>query len=199
VKLGYHIRLFFSRVRLYFFGTRFQWTRVVMDHETMRFMQSLPYRSMRALEISGTNWQKFGFGTYRYTKFSEYDWCAGPLDETFDIIIAEQVLEHVVDPRAALLNARAMLKSGGILVLTTPFLIRVHDLPADCSRWTEQGLAHLLHQCGFPEVETGSWGNRACVKANFDGWVMYVPWKHSLKNEPNFPVVVWAFARTSPA
>lgn len=197
MKLGYHVRLLLTRVRLYFFGTNIEWARVVMHHESLRFMQSLDYRSLRALEISGVNWQKFGFGTYRYTKFSEYDWCAGTLDETFDIIIADQVLEHVVDPRAALLNAREMLKPGGILVLTTPFLIRVHAQPTDCTRWTEQGLAQLLSQCGFAEVQTGSWGNRACVKANFDRWVMYVPWKHSLENEPNFPVVVWAFARTS--
>jgi hypothetical protein len=23
----------------------------------------------------------------------------------------------------------------------------------------------------------------------------YVPWRHSLRNEPNFPIVVWAYTR----
>jgi SAM-dependent methyltransferase len=188
-------RLFFTRLRIYAFGNKENWARVVMDRATRSFVENLDYRSMSALEISGTVWQRFGFQTYRYTKFAEYDWCAGPLDDTFDIVLAEHVLEHVADPRAALLNARAMLRPGGLLLLALPFLIRVHSMPNDCTRWTPAGLEFLLKQCGFAEVETGSWGNRACVRANFDKWATYVPWRHSLRNEPNFPVSVWAFAR----
>jgi hypothetical protein len=29
----------------------------------------------------------------------------------------------------------------------------------------------------------------------FKGWPGWVRWKHSLRNERNFPIVVWAFAR----
>ena len=38
-----------------------------------------------------------------------------------------------------------------------------------------------------------SWGNRQCVVGNFDRWPAYRRW-HSLRNEPDFPVQVWAFA-----
>ena len=41
-------------------------------------------------------------------------------------------------------------------------------------------------------------GNRRCVVANFRGWPSWVRWKHTLRNEPDFPVVVWAFARKPP-
>jgi SAM-dependent methyltransferase len=171
------------------------WARVVMDRETERYVRALDPERLHALEISGTKWRDFGFASYRAAKYPAYDWCAGPLEETFDVVIVEQVLEHVPDPRAALLNARAMVKPGGLFVVTTPFLIRVHEEPMDCTRWTASGLEVLLNQCGFAQVETGSWGNRRCVRANFERWVDYVPWRHSLRNEPNFPVVVWAFAR----
>ncbi len=187
-----------GRIWRYVYGTPQHWTRVVMDRETDRYVRALDFGSLHALEISGDKWSSFGFATYRsvrYRKGTEYDWCAGPLDERFDIILAEQVLEHVADPRAALLNARTMLRPGGVLVLTTPFLIRRHDDPIDCSRWTPLGLEYLLKQCGFLDVETGAWGNRRCVRANFERWARYVPWRHSLRNEPNFPVSVWAFAR----
>jgi hypothetical protein len=39
-----------------------------------------------------------------------------------------------------------------------------------------------------------SWGNRACLKANLLSWRKRGPFG-SLENEPDFPVVVWGFAR----
>jgi SAM-dependent methyltransferase len=128
-------------------------------------------------------------------KLREYDWCGITLPETFDVVIAEQVLEHVTHPRSALQNAHAMLRPSGVLILTLPFLIRIHNYPVDCTRWTPLGLEYLLHECGFSNVGTGAWRNRSCIRGNFGRWARYVPWRHSLKNEPNFPVVVWAFAR----
>jgi hypothetical protein len=94
-------------------------------------------------------------------------------------------------------NVYQMLNPGGYVLVTTPFLIRIHDQPVDCSRWTELGLKHLLAECGFPmkNIRTGSWGNRACVIANFTEWPHYAPQQHSLDNEPNFPLVVWALAQ----
>ena len=166
-----------------------------MDRETDTYMRALDYTSMRALEISGKKWADFGFGSYSRAQYPEYDWCAGPLDETYDVIIAEQVLEHLTRPAAALRNAHAMLEPGGLLLITTPFLVRIHEYPTDCYRWTPFGLEQFLNESGFPLVETGSWGNRRCIRANFSEWVTYVPWRHSLRNEPNFPIHVWAFAR----
>jgi hypothetical protein len=32
------------------------------------------------------------------------------------------------------------------------------------------------------------------VVANFRKWQPWITWWHSLKNEPDFPVVVWALA-----
>jgi hypothetical protein len=92
-----------------------------------------------------------------------------------------------------------MLRPGGVLLVTTPFLLKVHRCPVDCSRWTELGLMHLLAEGGFSldRIESGSWGNRNCVTGNFRSWRPWNRWLHSLANEPDFPVVVWAFARRS--
>jgi len=178
------------------------WANVVMDRETEEFVRSLNCSSWHALEISGTRWQDFGFASYRNVSFPEYDICEGPLEqEAFDIVIAEQVLEHVLWPYRAVRNVWKMLRPGGVFVATTPFLIPVYDCPVDCSRWTELGLKHLLAEGGFElgNIITASWGNSSCVRADlrlrglkFSYWV---PWKHSLRNEPYCPVVVWAFAR----
>jgi SAM-dependent methyltransferase len=117
------------------------------------------------------------------------------LPSRFDLIIADQVFEHLLWPYRAGRNVRSMVKPGGHFLMTTPFLIKVHESPVDCSRWTELGLKHLLAECGFPleEIRTGSWGNRACVRANFRRWAR--KGFRSLANESEFPVTVWALAK----
>ena len=169
-----------------------------MNRECAQFVRSLNYSRFSVLEISGERWRDFGFANYRNVQFPDYDLCTAPLSgEAFDLIIAEQVLEHVPQPRRAVHNVFQMLKPGGFFVMNTPFLIRVHEVPADYFRWTEAGLKQLLGEGGFPEdkIQTGSWGNRACVRANFNAWSEWIPWLDSLDNEPQFPVVVWAFAQ----
>jgi 2-polyprenyl-3-methyl-5-hydroxy-6-metoxy-1,4-benzoquinol methylase len=44
----------------------------------------------------------------------------GPLDETFDIIVMGEIIEHIEQPGMLLRNAAMMLEEGGVLVLTTP-------------------------------------------------------------------------------
>ena len=167
-----------------------------MDRETEKYVKSLPFKKLSALEISGSRWEKFGFASYRSVRYPKFDVCNATLDDCFDIIIAEQVLEHVLHPHRAVRNLYSMLNSGGVLVITAPFFIKVHSYPVDCSRWTQEGLKQLLIEGGFdPEkIKLGSWGNRACIVANFKRSAKWIPYMHSLKNEAEFPVTVWAFA-----
>jgi len=177
-----------------------QWARVVMDQECMSFISSLQVKKMDAIEMSpsSTRWKDLGFNSYSYTTYPEHDICTSPLKiSSYDIVIMEQVLEHVDWPQRAICNVFKMLRPGGWFIVSTPFLFRIHAYPEDSSRWTERGLKCLLIECGFQneQIQTGSWGNRACVKANLTRFPSWIPWWHSLKNEPLYPVVVWAFAR----
>jgi hypothetical protein len=103
----------------------------------------------------------------------------------------------VLDPCAAASNLRGLCRPGGHVVVSTPFLIRVHELPMyamyDYWRFTPRGLQRLLEMGGLVVDGVGSWGNRSCVAGNFDRWPAYRRW-HSLRNEPDLPVQVWAFA-----
>ena len=157
---------------------------------------------MDCLEISGTGAEgRFPFKTYQAVSYPAYDVCQGPLaPNAYDIVIAEQVLEHVLRPDLAVANIHAMLRPGGLFVVSTPFLLKVHAYPLDLYRWTEDGMRQLLRTAGFADVVTGSWGNRQCLAADLTAdlkWTWYDPLWHSLKNEPQFPIVVWAFARRS--
>src|SRR5205823_6255879 len=114
-----------------------------------------------------------------------------------DLVIAEQVFEHLPWPYRAARNVFKMLKPGGHFLMTTPFLVRLHDMPLDCTRWSETGIRYFLAECGFDmeRIKSSSWGNRACAIANFKRWEGFRPSRHSLENEPKFPVVVWALAQ----
>ena len=173
--------------------------RVVLYKECKKFLRGLNPEDKTALEISGGDnvfWQSIGFKSYRTTQYPEFDICEGGLNEQFDIIIADQVFEHLLWPYRAARNAYAMLKPGGHLIIATPFLVRRHDVPTDCTRWTDVGMKYFLAEAGFSleRVQTGAWGNKACVKANLTAWTNPSPFT-SFKNEPNFPVMVWAFAQ----
>jgi SAM-dependent methyltransferase len=175
------------------------WCRNVMNQATDAFITSLVPQRLDALEISGTAWRDAGFRSYEHVAYPNFDICRDRTSRTYDIIIAEQVFEHLRRPDRAARNILAMLRRGGVFVITTPFLIKYHPEPLDLWRWTEAGLKAFLEDVGFSAVTAHSWGNRACVVGNFDTWADYRPESHSLENEPEFPIVVWAFARRDAA
>jgi SAM-dependent methyltransferase len=173
------------------------WSRVVMGDKQTKYLCALPLNQLKALEISGDHWKDLPFQDYKDLHYPDFDICEQVLPEKFDVIIAEQVFEHLLYPYRAGKNIYEMLSPGGLFLISTPFLLRVHGAPTDCTRWTETGLKYFLNECGFSidKIETDSWGNRACVKANFLRWTTFRKRIHSLSNEPEFPFHVWAFAR----
>lgn len=176
-----------------------QWLRKVMDETVGRYLDSLDLARSSAAEISGDAQAERGWKSFVSLDYPAFDLCA-PLADVgpFDVVVCEQVLEHVVDPWAAAANLRGLCTPGGRVVVTSPFLIRVHELPMfglrDYWRFTPRGLRTLLEGVGL-EVETvGSWGNRECVVGNLSRWAAYRRW-HPLRNDVDAPVQVWAFAR----
>jgi SAM-dependent methyltransferase len=176
-----------------------QWCRFVMNRSTSDFVAGLVPERLDALEISGAAWRDAGFRSYERVAYPDFDICRDRTSRTYDLIVAEQVLEHVRRPDHAARNILGMLRRHGVFVVTTPFLIKYHPEPLDLWRWTAAGLQALLEDAGFATVDAYSWGNRACVAGNLDTWPDYVPDIHSLEDEPEFPIVVWAFARRSAA
>jgi SAM-dependent methyltransferase len=160
---------------------------------------------MDAMEISGLYWRdRCKWKTYESFHFPDFDLNYDVVPhKQFDFIVAEQVLEHVKYPYRAVRNVHRMLRSGGRFLVTTPFLIQIHGVPMDFTRWTPDGLRYLLEEGGFDvhKCLTGSWGNLACMVADLTstaqggGWTLYEADKHTLVNQPDYPSVVWAVAQ----
>jgi len=69
-------------------------------------------------------------------------------DETFDMVLMTEVLEHLERPVEALKEAYRVLKAGQI-VITMPFLYGVHADPQDFQRWTADKIRRELEDVGF--------------------------------------------------
>ena len=52
--------------------------------------------------------------------FREYDLTGPPLDETFDLIVSVDVMEHIEDDRTVFRNFAQMLTDGGHVIVNTP-------------------------------------------------------------------------------
>lgn len=72
---------------------------------------------------------------------------------TFDGVICSQVLEHVFTPEEFLRELARVLRPGGRLVLTVPFVWDEHEQPQDFARYSSFGLRALLERNGFEVVQ----------------------------------------------
>ncbi len=74
-------------------------------------------------------------------------------DASFDSLVATEVLEHVFRPAEFLSEAGRVLKGGGALLLSVPFVWDEHGQPWDFARYTSFGLRYLLEEAGFEVLE----------------------------------------------
>ncbi len=75
-------------------------------------------------------------------------------DNTYDTVISSQVLEHLPDPFAAFAAIARGLKPGGKLILPSPHLSRMHEVPHDYYRFTEFGLRAMSERVALTPLET---------------------------------------------
>ena len=73
-------------------------------------------------------------------------------DASVDAVACFEVLEHVDAPALAIAEAARVLRSGGLYVVSTPFLYPLHDQPRDFRRYTPFGLEQALSAAGFEVV-----------------------------------------------
>jgi SAM-dependent methyltransferase len=74
-------------------------------------------------------------------------------DASFDGVIAQAILEHVVDPYRCVDEIHRVLKPGGLVYAETPFMQQAHEVPYDFTRFTDLGHRRLFRR--FEEIERG--------------------------------------------
>ena len=113
-----------------------------------------PYASMfPRVNYKGLDYRKSGTNQNRDADFL-YDGGKFPLrPNTFDYALATEVLEHVFEPDYFVREISRILKPGGLLLLTVPFIWDEHEQPYDFGRYTSFGIKALLERNGFVIIE----------------------------------------------
>ena len=78
------------------------------------------------------------------------------MPNTFDGVIVQAVLEHVVDPHRCVAEIYRVLKPAGLVYAETPFMQQVHMGRYDFTRFTQLGHRRLFRW--FAEVKSGAAG-----------------------------------------
>lgn len=81
-------------------------------------------------------------------------------DDTYDTCLCMNTLEHVYDARFLVREMLRVLKPGGVVYITVPFIFRVHGHPDDFFRGTASWWRETLSQEGYASaaVEPLVWG-----------------------------------------
>lgn len=121
-------------------------------------------------------------------------------DNSFDYVVADQVLEHVRKPWVAVEEIRRVLKPGGYAILTSCLIMHKHAVPSDYWRFTEDGLEVLCENYSSIKT-TGSNGSLKLVNMCQEGYrsKAVAPGskleKIALTNDNLYPLTVWIIAR----
>jgi SAM-dependent methyltransferase len=114
-----------------------------------------------ATEYIGVDWQNSHHEQANVDIFADLS-CRLPFADCYaDTVTAFQVMEHLPEPGFFLSECYRILKPGGNLLITVPFMWHLHEAPHDYFRYTCYGLEYLLKKNRFANIaiaeNTGFW------------------------------------------
>jgi SAM-dependent methyltransferase len=124
-------------------------------------------------------------GKFSYSSQADLYWdgLTMPLsDASVDSAILFEVLEHCDEPIIVASEAYRVLKPGGVMLFSTPFLYQLHGYPYDFQRLTPSGLTHLMKKAGFSDAQvfpSGSWDTSLGQMLSI--WLSYRPMPWTLR------------------
>lgn len=170
-------------------------------------------RILEYAECAGVIPQIIGeFATIRLTlaPYPEYDIQAAQFsDDEFDVVIADQVLEHVPHPMKAVKQCVRITKVGGILMFGTPWIYPYHAMSdwKDYWRISRDAYQMMFDEFGVDTIKIGGWGHKeALVFGNLTDAFGFLGTNRTIEvglkaklfdapNEPDYAIEVWAVGR----
>jgi SAM-dependent methyltransferase len=135
---------------------------IYANHNSFRSVQK-PLQKVLSLLDDGTIGINVGAGGRRLHKnLKNLDLFEGPNtdivstaekipcgDNSFQVVISQETLEHVQDFKAAIKEMYRITKVGGVLYCQVPFVIGYHPGPTDFWRFTKEGLKTFIEEVGY--------------------------------------------------
>ena len=111
---------------------------------------SEPYKSLfknlknyTSLEVSNDNKENLKSDIYYNGRNLPFD------DNTFDSVLCTEVFEHVENLDQVILELYRILKPGGKMLVTMPFICLEHEMPYDFRRFSQIGLENFMKKNKF--------------------------------------------------
>lgn len=145
-------------------------------HKDLSVLRALEYELLEQTRLSGRILD-FGGGSNANYRDLMHKWTAGcvyetanidpgikptyliapgqrlPVDDnTFDVVVTLNTLEHVYEVETVLRDLLRALKPEGRMITTVPFLFRIHGHPDDFMRGTPSWWGITLRRIGFVET-----------------------------------------------
>ena len=121
--------------------------------------------STSSFEIIGTD---VSFGPYTKLICDAHD--IPFMNDTFDCVIVQVVLEHVLDPYRCVSEIHRVLNNSGVVYAETPFIQQVHMRQYDFTRFTHLGHRRLFRH--FEEIKSGITGGPGMALAWSYTWFL---------------------------
>lgn len=98
----------------------------------------------------------------------------------FDVVVLMNVLEHVYESRNLLKSIARIVAPGGSVVITVPFLLKVHQAPFDFARYTPYFIEKMATDAGL-QVESlqGYYDTQYLLNESLGN-----AWQYSIKTQP---------------
>jgi SAM-dependent methyltransferase len=125
--------------------------------------ESLSIADIGSRDVNGTLRPVFDVAPWKYTGFdieggpnvdvileTEYVW--GVSDDSYDVVVSTQVIEHVPEPWQWIREIARIVKPMGIVYICTPNTMDYHEYPVDCWRIWPDGMKALARYANLDVV-----------------------------------------------
>jgi SAM-dependent methyltransferase len=109
------------------------------------------YRN-KVTEVTCIDWPGSLHGSLHVDLFADLNRPLDLIPDSFDTVIATDVIEHLHTPGALFASSYNALKSGGKLIIGVPFFYWVHEAPHDFYRYTRFALEKFAIDAEFTSI-----------------------------------------------
>lgn len=130
-----------------------------------------PYKGLfKAIDHFGIDWPN-SFHKLKTDVFSDAQ--AIPFaSRVFDTVLCTEVLEHLPHPAKAVSEMARVLRPGGYLILSVPFVHILHEVPHDYFRFTYFGIQSLIADANLDLIQCWPRGGIVTVMMDLLGRFM---------------------------
>lgn len=121
----------------------------------------VPYYGIYAPRIEASvcvDWPQTGHASVHLDVHADLNAALPLRTDAFDTVLLTDVLEHIARPAELVAEIARVLRPGGTLVATTPFLYWLHEQPHDYYRYTEFALRRFCDEAGLEVFSLDTYG-----------------------------------------